>query len=60
MTIASTIRDLLTRLRSRRVDDLERDVDAAEDARRRGTKPLDPSEGVQHPPQDPSTWTGGL
>jgi hypothetical protein len=60
VSIVLTIRDLLAGLRSRHVDDLEREFDAAEDARRRGTKPLGPAEGVQHPPQDPSTWTGGL
>ena len=60
MSVLSAFRELLARLRARRLDDLERDVDAAEEARHRGTKPLDPAEGVQHPPQDPSTWSGGL
>jgi hypothetical protein len=59
MRLVSTFRDLLARFRAHRPDDLEREVDADDDARRRGTKPLDPAEGVQHPPHDPSTWAGG-
>ncbi len=58
MRLADPIRQVLARLRLREAEDVARRVDAADDARRRGPDPGDPSQGVPHPPHDPSSWTG--
>jgi Arc/MetJ-type ribon-helix-helix transcriptional regulator len=60
MSIRDAIRELLERLRERRRTALDRDVDAAEDARRHGSDPGDPSEGALHPAHDPSSWGGAV